>query len=1375
MIKKPYICNRFIEIMRVFAIITFIICSCIKTYADPSKFYLSGLEILMQEHGLANNTLLEIHQDKKGFLWLGTDVGVSRYDGIHFHNYNLEEREPQAVNRICEMEKDSLLWLKLNNNRIACFDKKTAGFYSLEFADSTLTKGIYDLCVADSVLYAITRKGIVRLDYEVQDKSIVIQPAIAIEHQYSLKKLHHDDTYLYATDEADNILVYNQKTKSKKILDYKRLKTDKRIENIYALNNHLWISTYWNGTYCYNPASDEVRRLESAEGVLNRLSISGLEAKDETKFIAATPHSILSITFSGTDYIKSSIHVQEMSFDNFLYNSFIQNRITKLYVDRKNDVIWLGTFGKGLVKSNIQDKDIYRILLHSEIRDINNLAQDARGYIWLSTDRNGVWKSTSNQITPELKFELWDSSKSNQYYCMHKDMNGALWIGDENGTVQCLNPLTNKAVSLQPTYDGVTSIGSIQKIYLCIHNWLWLVTSKGLFVYDYIADKCVASMSFNETIKKVTSLAEDGDGIMWLGTNDGVRSAEVTNGRINLQNGREQKAGISKSEVLSVYVNRHNQLYISYADKIVQTDGLREGIYDIKFLQKDMISGHTTCIIDDKSGNTWMGNNIGIMTIQNKTKTSYTYTFPERFYNVCQLNNGDLMWVNSLGLMYFNPRTLKERSMANPLYISDIDINYNKVEIGEEIDGQVILKKPVYQMGELVLNHSNNSIVFYLTNLSYNQMPNKIEYRLLPNQPEWTSSYNSEIEFSNLRAGSYTLEVRPISINDEEVPTTTMKIQIKKHWAVTPWAFVGYLILASVFFGLTWSYIKAKTARRLYHQKKEAMLKSSLTEEIKQRKEEKVVYKLRNQARYGVVCELRTPLSLVVAPLKDILADPNFKPELNPKAKVAYRNAVSMQNICNVMLDIYERENEKSSLKVGAYSLYNIVSNAIASSNELLNVAPIKLHFDKMNKEQQEVWIDRNKMEFIFRNILSNAYRHISYSGNVYINIHAENVEGKDYYCCQIKDDGKNYIPRSSSMFLSNGLDENEMDEPTNSELGLTLMKDCIVAHHGDIKIVRDTDSGTTVTVYIPVGKKHFEEDSNVTFVESEKIEEAEIVTPEEKDKQIRNEEEGIGVTQQSHSKHKILIIEDHKDIRLYLKVLFGANYTVIFAENGEEGVSMARKESPDIIISDVMMPGMDGFECTKILKEDIKTCHIPIILLTALVGDTNMVKGLELGADDYILKPFNPEILTSKVKRLIKNRMELKQTYMKLMMANNTINSITEEEEGPKEDPFIHQIFETVEKNLQNPDFNVKRLAEMLNMSQPTLYRRVKMLTNYTIIELIRGVRLKRAAELLRTRKYSIQEVSEMVGYNDAPTFRKHFVEFYGTTPSTFANKEEA
>ena len=342
-------------------------------------------------------------------------------------------------------------------------------------------------------------------------------------------------------------------------------------------------------------------------------------------------------------------------------------------------------------------------------------------------------------------------------------------------------------------------------------------------------------------------------------------------------------------------------------------------------------------------------------------------------------------------------------------------------------------------------------------------------------------------------------------------------------------------------------------------------------------------------------------------------------------------------------------------------------------------------------------------------------------------------------------------------------------------------MREHIISHHGEIRIEYDKEYGNCVTVYIPLGKEHFNGDSIVTFIDPEEIKNSveeivpDIVTPEEKEQQISEENDISFSVPKPNGKHKILVIEDHKDIRLYLKVLFGSSYIVIMAENGEEGVQLARKEMPDIILSDVMMPVMNGFECTRILKEDVKTCHIPIIMLTALVGDMDVVKGIELGADDYILKPFNPEILRSKVKRLIQNRIDLKQMYMKLMMATNTKESNEQDEEGPKEDPFIRQIFDITEKNLQNPDFNVKKLAEMLNMSQPTLYRRVKMLTNYTIIELIRGVRLKRSAELLRTRKYSIQEVSEMVGYNDAPTFRKHFVDFYGTTPSTFANKEEA
>ena len=1365
--------------MRSFTVWFFAICCCLCWGARASEFHHFGLQHLTQENGLANNTLFEIHQDQKGFLWLGTDVGISRYDGVHFHNYDLVQIEPQAVERICEMETDSLLWLKLGrHSRIACFDKTTGLYVSLKTDQEGLLDDIHDICIADSVLYVLTSEGITRLDYRYEGENITITPVVVAEYAIPLKKLDCDKSRLYALDEANNIQIYNYRDKTKKTLEYSRLKTDKSVRDIQLLNGYLWITTNWNGTYCYRPETDEFRELKPASKHLDDMLVSSIDMRDEQTFFVATPYSILRIAFAGTDYIHDDLETTEMPFDNFMYDSFIKNRINKLYVDRKNNVVWLGTFGKGLLKSNMQDNQVKRILLGKSIHDVNGVAQDVHGYIWLTTEHHGVWKSNSNQLTPDTQFTLWENSKPKSGYCIYRDESGSLWIADDEGMVQWLNPLTNHRVEFRPKYDGEHSIGGINQIYHCMHNRLWLMSEKGLFVYDYQTDKCLASMTYGDTIQKVTSLYEDGDGSMWLGTNNGVRRAEIRDNDIVLVPGREEQFGITKSEVLAVYVNRHNQLYISYVDKIVQTDGQRNGITDIKILQKDMISGHTQCIIDDKSGNTWMGNNIGIMTVNNRTKASYTYLFPERFYDVCQLNDGRLLWTTSNGLLYFNPQELKRNSSADPLYISDIGVNYNLVEIGEKVNDQVILRKPVYQMEELVLDHANNSLVFYLTNLCYNQMPNKIEYRLLPIQKEWEKSYKTEIEFSDLRAGEYTLEVRPTTINEDDVPTTRLQICVKKHWAVTNWAIMGYLVLAGFFGALFWFYLRAKAARRLFYQKKDTLLRNTLAEEMRGRKEEKTVQRLRDQARYSLIREMHTPLSLITAPLKEMVNMPGLSPVLVQKTKMAYRNAIGMQDVCNLMHDIYQQENEILELNVSHYSISEILNNALSASNELLNMAPIKLHYDKNKRIKEEIWVDRKKIEYIIRNVLSNAYRHISYSGDVTIQVSFENIDDKKYCCYQIKDNGKSMIEKSAIFQLSKEEGGEELTQQLHAELGIILMKEHITTHHGDIYIEQDVENGSCVKIYIPLGKEHFEGDARVKFIEPEVMKVAPeetkvLVTAEEKSRQIEEEQETLSLlTQPTNGKHKILVIEDHKDIRLYLKVLFSSNYTVIMAENGEEGVKMARREMPDIILSDVMMPVMNGLECTRILKEDLKTCHIPIIILTALVGDADVVKGIEMGADDYILKPFNPDILRSKVKRLIKNRMDLKQAYMKLMMAGTTTSE--KEEDGQKEDPFIRQIFDIVEKNLQNPDFNVKRLAEMVNMSQPTLYRRVKMLTNYTIIELIRGVRLKRAAELLRTKKYSIQEVSEMVGYNDAPTFRKHFVEFYGTTPSTFVSKEE-
>ena len=525
---------------------------------------------------------------------------------------------------------------------------------------------------------------------------------------------------------------------------------------------------------------------------------------------------------------------------------------------------------------------------------------------------------------------------------------------------------------------------------------------------------------------------------------------------------------------------------------------------------------------------------------------------------------------------------------------------------------------------------------------------------------------------------------------------------------------------------------------------------------------------LRGQLQADLLQGLRTPISMLIAPLKEVISTPELIPSAKLKLKLAYRNAQTLQDYFMRLQEAYHLEADQK-YQIASYTATRIGNGAIRSSYELLNASNIELHYDKDKRVATEIWVDKRRIHFVLQSILSNVLHIMEYNGDLWFDIFLKSNAAKEYCVFSIKGQSKTHSDYEAA----------DNNSPRENFLGWDVIQEINRIHGSEMKIEQLTQDESYIELWIPMGKEHWITAENVDFINTDELAEDEFmpelnVSTSEAPIVVETTEELEDLETIPDSKLKLLIIEDNTDIRFYMKIIFSNLYQVFLAENGQEGVEVARRELPNLILTDVMMPVMDGFECLRVLKEDFRTCHIPVIILTALTSDEDIVKGTDLGADDYILKPFNPEVLRAKVKRLMRSRVELKQIYTKLL-TSATPSSTHQDEEiidatTPKvEDPLIEKIVELVKANLQNPEFNVKSLADMLFMSQPTLYRKVKQITGFTIIELVRGVRLKEAAELLKTKQYGIQEVSEMVGYNDVPTFRKHFVSLYGTTPSTF------
>lgn len=1360
------------------------------------------LEPQIIKNGVGNNTIYHVCYGSEGFMWFSTDKGISRYDGFRFRDYplimsvdSLSTPLHQAVKTLKE-GSDGLFYASLYQGGITCFDKEMEKFLPVRFDRSLKLKEIQDFCWNDGSLYLATSHGLfesrpIRKKEGKEDfVYCILNPEPLIKGK--ITNLCTDGkTNLYFAVDREKVIHYDLVTKRTSVIREYDV-----VNRLFLRQGYLWICRLWNDIVCYDLKSHK-ERVVSLEGGdqpdFSNSYVTDMVMKDKQTFYLTTWDGLYKLHFENLNLCESPFTLTLLTQGERAFHSRIENKMTSLLWDNRQQILWVGTFGGGVVKFDISDSMYSRVRQNFKSR-VDGMVEDAKGYIWLTVTDGGIMRSTTPSFSMDTHFEPWKkvSGLSGRYH-IYKGKDGNIWLGNNFGEIISVNPLTEDVESFQlKNSEG----GRMQAVVhcFCLDSWnrLWVGTSNGLVQVDPKTHGC-KNIKLPGEIKNVFAITEDKEGNVWVGTDKGLKRIETNGDQIRVEGNYEKENGLEEAGVRTLYVNNYNQIYAAYLNVVIRIDGReKDKIESVYTLQSGLTDGHVSCMVDDHIGNTWAGNNVGVMTIRNGQEAFYSYLSVGNCSAVCRLNDGRLLWANSWGLIFFDPSATKGDSGKKHLMLTDVEVGGETVLAGEKRNGQMILAVSPEKQEKLVFASDNNDFHLFFSDLRYGLAQRKIAYRLLPADKEWKMIPLAEegLWFNGLAAGKYALQAKLVFPDGKEGEVIEIPLVVKGKWYQTIWAYIMYVLLLGGLSYFFYSYFKKKDQRKQIHRDREMILKENLNLEKLKQEQKKEIEAMRNRLLMLFVQELRTPLSLIIAPLKELQKDDSQTSQLS--LQVAYRNSLRMVDACDQLLAVYGQGNMESKLEVAPYSVDKMIDSSLFGVRDLLKVYTIDFHCEKRIKKEMEFYVDKKKIEFVIHNLLTNAFTHTHYAGTVSLSVCEVVNDNMHYVCLIVEDDGKEKVRTVEQLMSENEGSERDMSA---AQMGFTIMQQMIEAHYGTITLESTEGKGTKVTVNLPADRDVFENNPNIQFIDPEEL--TEVAEPEPESAETQKQDLAVedAVVQQDQQlplfaealpaeevaspvaggvKKTILIVEDHKDIRLYLKVLFGNEYNLLMATNGQEGVDTAMKEMPDLIICDVMMPVKDGFECCREVKENPETCSIPFIMLTAKVEDDDIIHGLQLGADDYVLKPFTPGILKAKVSSLINGRQTLKQMYTKLFKLPGTDTIVVSEpeqagEEVKTEDPFITAVIKIVEENICEADFSVKKLAAEMNMSQPTLYRKVKQSTDYTIIELIRGVRMRRAGVLLKTKQYAVQEVAEMVGYNDIPTFRKHFVDAFGTTPSTY------
>lgn len=1369
---------------------------CLICLLFPAHNKLTGQEVKFRQlsinDGLSQNAVFAILQDSKGFMWFGTKDGLNCYDGYNFLIYQNNPFDSTTIsgNHINTMLEDKRrnIWVGTLSGGLNYYLREKEIFLRLRLNPEPMNRNNEPEVISlaqdslNNIWVGTNGAGLFRISFNPENDSITSIKQFKDDpgtknsiSNNTIASLFVDSRGVLWVGTINGLNRYNASNQSFTFFEVNtknpaapQSSDQKMVRSIFeSTNKTLWLGTL-SGLVSFDRETGEYESFPHhyqifryGWGVINQI------AEDNSGFLwLATPGELMRFN-------PNKLKYDYFRHDPFDSNSISDNTVSSVTIDRTG-ILWAGTAGQGI---NIYDPRSIRFSTLMREKDttsrisgfsIRSILEDSNGIVWVGTDVLFRWDRVKN----ELKSYETSSNTPNDFgntgpWSIIEDSKGIIWTATSEGVYR-YNP-ENKKIQ-QYKFDPKNPTGlpekDVYRVFEDRQNNIWVITEfylcrlinieKGIFEHSL-------RLPIAESSKTPQSVIyQDKQNIFWIGTRGGLirynsKEKLVTHYKSNAVKNTSLNNDLIKSICPDPF-EPETYLWIGTGggglNRINKKQNTVEYITEADGLPNNVVYG----ILPDKNGNLWLSTNKGLSKFDSMERTFRNYDVEDGLQSnefntgaFFKSKTGELFFGGIKGLNYFQGENIKNNPYKPNVVLTKLKIDNEPVSPGST---NPFLRKPLQTTEHITLSHNNDIITFEFAALDYSAPEkNQYAYKLENFNDTWINSGSvKSATYTNLPPGDYTFRVK--ASNNDGVwneTGTSMMLTITPPWWKTWWAYIFYtaLVFASVWILRRYELNRIKLKNQLRIEKVESDSLRKLDQ-------------LKSQFFANISHEFRTPLTLILGEVESVMSSKIESSDKN-KLQVADKNAKKLLTLINQLLDLSKIDAGNMDLNIEKNNLVSFLKNIFFSFESLSASKNILLLFNS-EKENIPLYFDPVKMETVFYNLLSNAFKFTDGPGEISLAVKLKEPLKVEI---SVADTGigipQEQLPHIFDRFYQADSSRIRMHEGTG--IGLTLVKELIELHKGKIRVGSTPGKGTNFTIELPLDAPYKTSNTSKEIITAEPKYDQEIFEPESA-KTIKSTfapDDG-----KEKFKKLILIVEDNQDVRYYIREQLENTYRICEAGDGKNGISMARKELPDLIITDVMMPRMDGYEfCRNIRNEEI-TSHIPLVMLTAKAGFDDKIQGLETGIDAFLTKPFSAKELKIRIKNLIHQREQLRKRF-----SNSTVIRPSEVSVISADQKFLKKTLAIVEANFHDEKFSVELLANKTNMSVSQLNRKLNALIDQPAGQLIRSLRLQRAADLLKQNASSISEICYGLGFADQAYFSRAFKKQFGVSPRDYKEKQ--